>query len=469
MQEINFWAKLKIWQKLFFFLAGVILGIFFLTTSGFKILEKGYGGRIYPGVRIEGKDFGGQSSQTVENYFRQKNSQVELNFTFIYQGEIATLSAGELNWGYDEKLIATQALSFGRSGYLFSDLYQKLLSLRIGYDLKVSYSYNESKLADILGKFAAKIDFPPQEALFRFAGGRVTAFQPSANGQSLDQEGVKKMIRASFILLAKGTLPPSLTIELPIKTLEAKVKTEEANNLGIKELVGRGTSKFLGSDRNRTHNIQLAASRLNGVLVAPEEEFSFNIALGDVSKFTGYKEAYIIKEGRTILGDGGGVCQVSTTFFRAILNAGLPILERHPHSYRVSYYEQGSGPGFDASVYAPGWDLKFKNDTGHYLLVQSSVDLKSATLTFDLYGTKDGRKVTITKPVITNRIPPPEDLYQDDPGLPKGQIKQIERRIEGADVFFTRKVERAVEVLTQETFNSHYQPWRAIYLRGTKE
>lgn len=469
MQEFSFWEKIRPWQRISFLSFGAGLAIFFLVTTGYFLWEKGHQGRIYPGVKIGGVDFGGKKPQEVDDYFRQKESEIVLDFTFIHKDLTAILSAQEVNWGYDEKLMSTQAYSFGRSGNFLSDLYQKLLAAKDGYNLPLLYSYEESRLATFLEKIAQEINIAPQEALFRFWGGRVTAFRPSANGQALNIEKATKEVAESFSLFKEGRLPSALTIELPVEKVEPEIKTEEANNLGVKELVGRGSSRFWGSIPNRVHNIQLAASRLNGILVSPGEEFSFNRSLGDVSKFTGYKEAYVIKDGRTILGDGGGVCQVSTTLFRAILNAGLSVSERHPHSYRVGYYEQGSPPGFDASVYDPHWDLKFKNDTAHYLLIQSFVDFKTAALTFEFYGTGDGRIVTLTKPVITNRVPPPEDLYQDDPALPKGQIKQIDWRAEGADVSFTRFVKKGDKILINETFSSHYQPWQTVYLVGTKE
>lgn len=469
MQEFNFWTHIKVWQKLLFLLTATCLTVFFLTTTGYFLWEKRYTGKIYPGVKIAGVDFEGKTLQEVEDFFQQKNSQINLDFTFTYQGELATLSARQISWGYNEKLIIAQALAFGRSNNFLADLYQKLKALKYGYAIPLSYSYDEAQLRTFLQKSAEKIDVPPQEALFQFANGRVTAFRPSVDGQAVDVETAVQVVSSTLPLLKEGALPPSVQIALMVKPVEPKVTTEKANNLGVKEFLGRGISRFSGSIVNRVHNIQLAASRLNGILVAPDEEFSFNKTLSDVSKFTGYKEAYIIKDGRTILGDGGGVCQVSTTFFRAILNAGLPILERHAHSYRVAYYEQGSPPGIDASVFDPQWDLKFKNDTGYYLLIQSSVDLKTATLTFDLYGTSDARTVDISKPVVKNEVSPPEDLYQDDPNLPRGEIKQVDWKAWGADVSFNRMVKRGDDVLINETFSSHYQPWQAVYLRGTKE
>jgi vancomycin resistance protein YoaR len=169
------------------------------------------------------------------------------------------------------------------------------------------------------------------------------------------------------------------------------------------------------------------------------------------------------------LGDGGGVCQVSTTFFRALLSAGLPIVERHAHAYRVGYYEEnGYPPGIDATVFVPSVDLKFLNDTGHYILVQSKIDLDNLYLEFDLYGTSDGRTVSMTTPVVTNQVAPPPDLYQDDPTLPAGQIKQTDFAAWGADVSFTRTVTRNGKVIISDKYISNYQPWQAIYLRGTQ-
>jgi vancomycin resistance protein YoaR len=237
--------------------------------------------------------------------------------------------------------------------------------------------------------------------------------------------------------------------------------------LGINELIGRGSSTFRGSISGRIYNIGLASSKFDGVLVAPGDVVSFNNIVGDISSLTGYKTAYVIKDGRTVLGDGGGVCQVSTTLFRAALDAGLPIVERRAHSYRVGYYEQDSGPGLDATVYAPTTDLKFKNDTPAYILIQTIYNAKNYSLVFEIYGTDDGRISNITKPVITSSSPPPDDLYIDDPSLPAGTIKQIDYKAWGAKTQFDYKVERNDEVLIDKTFYSNYRPWQAVFLKGT--
>ena len=237
--------------------------------------------------------------------------------------------------------------------------------------------------------------------------------------------------------------------------------------MGIKELIGKGESTFHGSIASREHNVALTAAKLNGVLVAPGDVFSFNQTVGDISAATGFQAAYIIKDGRTILGDGGGVCQGSTTLFRAVLDAGLPILERQAHAYRVSYYEQNAKPGFDATVYDPTADLKFKNDTPGHILIQTKVDLVKNYLRIEFYGTGDGRKVSIGNIRLWNQTPPPPDIYQDDPSLPAGTVKQVDWKAWGAKAAFDWKVVRNGEVLQEKTFFSNYRPWQAVYLKGT--
>ena len=166
------------------------------------------------------------------------------------------------------------------------------------------------------------------------------------------------------------------------------------------------------------------------------------------------------------MGDGGGVCQVSTTLFRAALAAGLPIAERQAHSYRVSYYENDSSPGIDATVYSPYPDFKIKNDTSAHILIQTNFNPKTTTLDFEFYGASDGRVSAVTKPKVWDSVPPPPDLYQDDPNLPAGVLKQINGKAAGAKVAFDYKVTRGKEVLQDRTFYSIYRPWQALYLRG---
>ncbi len=331
--------------------------------------------------------------------------------------------------------------------------------------LSFTNGFNQDEIKSWASELSLIINRDPQNASFRFSEGKVAEFKPAKEGKKLEEDQTVDLIVKGLGKLEENQIQDA--INLPITTSQPIIKTADVNSLGIKELVGRGVSSFRGSISSRIHNINLASSRLNGLLIPPEEVFSFNQALGDVSRSTGYQEAYIIKDGRTVLGDGGGVCQVSTTLFRAALDTGLPIVERKAHAYRVSYYEQGSSVGLDATVFSPTADLKIKNDTPAYLLIQTYFDQKNYRLTFEIYGASDGRSVSISKSRMWDQSPPPPDLYQDDPTLPTGQIKQIDWKSWGAKASFDYRVNRFGEVLQNRTFYSNYRPWQAIYLRGT--
>lgn len=335
------------------------------------------------------------------------------------------------------------------------------ISLEGGFDLEKINNYTKD--------LSSTLNRPAQNAAFQFSAGRAVVFKPAKDGIHLLEQQTTQQILTALQSLEEFTPgeKKEITLALEIEKSPPQIQTGEVNDLGIKQLLGKGVSHFKGSIPSRIHNIVLASSRLNGILVAPGETFSFNQALGEVSQATGFKEAYIIQSGRTILGDGGGVCQVSTTLFRAVLNAGLPVEERHAHAYRVAYYEQGSPVGLDATVFAPGIDFKFKNDTPAHLLIQTLVDAKSQTLNFELYGSSDGRMTTVNKPRVWDQAPPPPDLYQDDPTLPTGTTKQIDFRAWGAKVAFDWKVTRGAETLQERTFYSVYRPWQAIFLKGT--
>lgn len=460
----------KIGKILFWFLIGASLGLFLFISFSFIIFQSLHRNVIYPGVSVNGIDFGGKTEKQIKDFFAKKNEKIQdTKFVFTSEAGIATVSAKEINFGYDEDLLGKQAFSLGRSNDVVTNISLIFQAYINGLNLPPAYHYSDTKFITILSPIIEKLNIEPIDSIFTFQSGKVTVFKPSKDGQTANIERLKSLISTKFLTVVSSSKPEIIVIEIPVKVLKPKITTDKANNLGIKELLASGTSLFQHSIPNRIYNISLAATRLNGILVPPGEVFSFGKALGDVSAFTGYLQAYVIQNGKTILGDGGGVCQVSTTFFRALLNAGLPIIERHAHAYRVGYYEQDSPPGLDATVFVPSVDLKFKNDTGNYILVQSYIDPNIQRLTFELYGTKDGREVSITTPVVTNQTSAPPDVFQDDPTLPKGQVKQVDFAAAGASVYFTRQVTKNGKVIISDRFDSNFRPWQAVYLRGTKE
>ncbi len=263
-------------------------------------------------------------------------------------------------------------------------------------------------------------------------------------------------------------------IALAFETLNPPVTDDmTAAELGITELVHAETSYFYGSSAARIQNIETASASFHGLLIGPGETFSMASALGDVSLDNGYAEAWIIYGDRTIKGVGGGVCQVSTTLFRTVFFSGFPVEERYQHAYRVYYYELTAGnyhdpslAGLDATVYVPLVDFKFTNDTPYWLLMETYVNPGARTLTWKFYSTSDGRSIEWHTTGLQNRVDPPEPLYQENPDLAKGEIRQVDWAVEGADVTVSRTVLRNGETYLQDSYFTHYVPWRAIYEYG---
>lgn len=455
----------------FWFLFGFIFAGLFLFCLVVLYFKQTYKERIYPGIYIENVYVGEKTKDEVIGLFEEKNSVIQSHyFEFALDDNLASISAQDLNIGYNSDLLSEQAYSIGRSAGIIPNLYLILSSYLNGTYLVASYSHDQNKIDEVISPIAEKIYRPPTDALFKVENDRVIAFRESSSGKSIDRQKLDQKIADRILQIIRNKLKEDrVAIEIPIKTTEPSKSTEQANDLGIVEIIGEGKSYFAHSIPNRVHNITLAASRINGILIAPGELFSFNMAIGDISKFTGYKEAFVIKNGKTVLGDGGGVCQVSTTLFRSVLNTGLPILERHAHAYRVGYYEQNFPPGIDATIYSPSIDLKFKNDTENHILIQSYLDPENSMLVFTIYGRKDGREVEVSTPVITSQTPPSEPLYQDDPNLPVGTTRQVEYAAYGASVSFERVVKKDGKILYQDKFKSRYIPWQAVFLRGTKQ
>lgn len=359
-----------------------------------------------------------------------------------------------------EKLVGKKiTLNFEYQSFTFSE--EDLVPLLDPYN-----EYSEENLNKLIDSISQDVNRDVQNPVFNFTSGRVVEFAPAKEGITVKKGVLKEMLVGNLRILETEE-EKLLNLEIPVLKKSPDTETEDINDLGIKTLIGRGTSTFWGSISSRIYNISHASKQLNGVLVKPGETLSFNSVLGDVSELTGYKQAYVIKDGQTVLGDGGGVCQVSTTLFRAALDAGLPITERRYHAYRVGYYEQDRPVGFDATVYSPTTDLKVKNDTPAHILIQTTFNAKAASLIFEIYGTDDGRASLISDHAVWDSQEPPEDLYIDDPTLPTGQIEQIDYKAWGAKAKFTYTVKKAGEVIYKKIFYSIYQPWQAKFLRGT--
>lgn len=248
-------------------------------------------------------------------------------------------------------------------------------------DLRFSESMTE-----FVAKVAKATDKDPIDARFTIENGKAKVFVPSEEGQRLN------VVKAS-IDLRRALLANRSEIVLTPDMLTPGITLEKINSLGITHKLAAGESDFVGSSAARAQNIKVSSEKYNGFIIKPGETFSFNNILGEVDASTGYAAEKVIKAKSIQYEYGGGICQVSTTLFRAAMAAGLPIVERKNHSFAVAYY---SPQGFDATIYPGVSDLKFINNTANHILLQTK--MASTKLTFEIYGTDDGRRVTLDGP-----------------------------------------------------------------------
>ncbi|MBI5123144.1 VanW family protein [Candidatus Roizmanbacteria bacterium] len=451
----------------------ILFGLVFVGYSIyiFSVKEQRIENKIYPNVYIDDQYFGNKSKEEIINYYQKKSAGLnKISFTVIFKQEpIATFSAQTLELKYDGKTAAERVFLIGRSSNLPSRYYQKLVSLFAlqRFDFKSQIEYNNNDLKDFLTLSEETYNLPAKNALFKFEKGKVIDFRKETDGLKINSDQFLKEFDKAVESLRLNNVNQKVVLNSEV--IKPEIKLSEINDYGIEEFIAEGKSDFTHSIPQRVHNLTLAASKFNGVLIPKGKEFSFNEIVGDISSLTGYQPAYIIKEGKTVLGDGGGVCQVSTTLFRAALNAGLPIVERTAHAYRVGYYENDSQPGFDATVYAPTVDLKIKNNTPGYILIETKIDEENNLLYFRLYGKKDSRRVEISQATVYDVVPPLEPKYQDDPTLKKGVVKQVDFSAWGSKAFFTYKVYQGEKLVTDNKFFSNFRPWAAVYLVGTAD
>lgn len=290
-------------------------------------------------------------------------------------------------------------------------------------DQILGFFLDNYQVKEYLEEITSTINQQPINARLETEGNRAIVFTP-------DQKGFGIAIDTTVDQLIQNILaqPPVKKTTIIAQKLLPRIVLEQTNNLGIKSLISQGTSNFAGSPKNRIHNIKTGLAKFNGLILSPGEEFSFNTLLGGSGPEQGFLPELVIKKEKLVPEYGGGLCQVSTTLFRAAVNTGLEITQRSPHAFPVIYY---SPIGFDATIYEPQPDLRFINNTPNHLLIEGVV--QGNHLIFNFYATDDGRQVKIKGPYVLEKN---ED----------GSMKTV----------LTQEVYQNDELFSEETFYSNY-------------
>jgi vancomycin resistance protein YoaR len=325
-----------------------------------------------------------------------------------------------------------------------------------GVDVMKIRQYLESKIAPAIFREREDVTIDMDEF------GKVIFEGHGLYGRSLDIEKTAIMIKNA---LENGI--DFLTLPIIREDPDVTVLSDALKQMGIIELFSAGETDFSGSPYNRINNINVGLSKFSGHIIKPNEEFVFGNVLGSVGPETGFKQELVIKGDRTVPEYGGGLCQVSTTTYRAVLAGGFPVTERKNHSYAVSYY---APHGLDATVYPPSPDLKFINDSPAHILMQAFTIGNHAYYNF--YGTKDDREVYMIGPYYSGwkSAPPKKTEYSEK--LAPGEVQVIGHAVPGLNASWYRQVihngssEDPANFL--ELIFSNYQARPEFYLVGEK-
>ncbi len=253
----------------------------------------------------------------------------------------------------------------------------------------INISPSTKEIENFLNQIAPQIAKKPENAILSFNDNKSVVIKQK------DKSGREIEIQETLNEFVKSFNERNEIIEIKIREIPAALREDNYLELGINSLLAQGKTNFSGSAASRVHNIKVGAAKFNGILIAPQEEFSFNKNLGEIGPEQGYLPGLVIKDNKTIPEYGGGLCQVSTTLFQAVVKAGLKITERSPHAYPVAFYDP---PGFDATIYSPYTDLKFVNITNGYIYIQSEV--KGNDIIFSVFGLNEGRQIKLKGPII---------------------------------------------------------------------
>ena len=296
---------------------------------------------------------------------------------------------------------------------------------------------------------------------------QLEVFEPAVNGRAVNIDESLNRVQAAIFNPDPNARRVAIAFDSVLPRYHSSVTAQE---LGITEMVSESTTYYTGSTEGRIANIIEAATRFDGVLIAPGEEFSFNNLVGEITAEEGFAEGLIIYGNNTIKGVGGGVCQVSTTVYQAAFYAGFPIVERNSHVYRVRYYEKGEGVGMDAAIYQgdpalgeASLDFRFTNDTPYHLLIETSIFPADQSVQFRFYSTNPGRTVVKEGPEISDVVPAKETLFQPNPDIPLNQERWVDWPAEGSYVSVTRVLlDVNGQEIDRQRFNTRYYPWGAV-------
>ncbi len=411
-------------------------------------------GGVYDGVAVEGVNVGGLSREELGQLLAAWRQDYRGRRVVVYYGDAAfKLDAASIDYDLDAEATADEAFAYGRRGSLWTRVKNIHAARREGYRIPARVRYDDGKLAALLAAWREAIDRPPRNAAISLEEGGIV---PQEMGRTLDVAAARPLVLQALRQSGAANLP------LPVTPIYPDVTVADLRQTGIREVWSSFATAFDAADANRTANIRLSARRINGHILYPGQVFSFNQVVGPRDREHGFKEALEIVDGEFVPGIGGGVCQVSSTLYNAVLLANLPIVERTNHSKPLGYV----GLGRDATVAYGALDFKFANNTGAPIVILA--ETAKNRLRVGIVG-REPLAVAVDLVATDRQVIPPAVVKKQDPELYLGETRVDRQGKPGYEVTTLRVVRAGGREIKREVLaKDRYLPENTVVKVGTR-
>ena len=437
-------------KNIYFVMAACII----FLLGGIAFLPVFFNNNMYPGVALEGVDLGGKNKTEVQEilkFWRQRDKDKSIA---VYYGErVFNLTAQSIDFTIDAEDSFNKLWSFGRSGNWWERIKNIKTAVLEGYPIPVRIRYNENKLDELVNQWKEAIEKPPRNAAFSILTGGLV---PQEQGRKVETQVLRQLILETL------RRSDGVNVAMPVTPLYPQITVTDIKQLGINQLLSTYTTQFDAGDKNRTANIKRSAENMNGYIIYPEDTFSFNEVVGPRDKEHGFKEAMEIVDNQFVPGIGGGVCQVSSTLYNAVLLANLAIVERYNHSKPLGYVSLGR----DATVAFGTLDFKFANNSSSPLMIIAEVERDK--LRIGIFG-QHRLSEAVEIIIADQQVIPPAVIKQQDQDLLLGENKIDRQGKPGYEVTTVRSVRLQGKEIKRETLSKdRYLPEDTIVKVGAK-
>lgn len=444
----------------YFYIAIILLLLVFLSFSFTYFYLMLNSKVITKGIFVNGISIGGMTKEEAANFLKDKIKISSFSVTAKYQDKDFVITSEDINLSYNYQEMVEEAYKIGREGNPIARVREIYVTEKEGKYFNFYPKYDEGKLKEFVDKISQEIDKEPVNAKIKITRG-VKQITSDIEGVKVNKEKTLKNLKQLIDELVKGKTEKT-EVEIVAEKVEAKISKSMLEMINGR--ISTFSTVFNLQDANRSENILVAARAVNDTLLMPGETFSLNKTLGPRIIQNGYKEAPVIIGNKLVPDIGGGVCQIATTLYNAILRADITITERYHHSFPVAYVP----PGQDATISGDVLDLKFKNSTQYPIYIESYIEGNKLVMNIYGYVKNPSRWIDIQSEIVEKYEP--KIKYIDDPTLPQGEEVVDIQPHTGYKVNTYRLIYENNKLVKREfLYTDVYKPVDGVIKRGTKK